>query len=144
MAPQSVKEEGASETERIFVAVSDYTPSARRLKAGLINLFPILQGKAPQVERTLFWRTAGPSPVNMNRKAVRSGDWKLIIDGAVTRTFPFNLKADPGERQDWFAQRPDITQRLQQLLTDWERDVDTEARKLSRRHGSDARCLPTM
>jgi hypothetical protein len=25
----------------------------------------------------------------MNQKAVRSGDWKLIIDGAVTRIFLF-------------------------------------------------------
>jgi arylsulfatase A-like enzyme len=87
-----------------------------------------LERKAPQVERILFWRTAGPSPVNMNQKAVRSGDWKLIIDGAITRIFLFNVKADPGERQDWFARRPDIAQRLQQLLTEWERDVDAEAK----------------
>jgi DNA-binding transcriptional regulator GbsR (MarR family) len=52
----------------------------------------------------------------------------LIIDGAVTRIFLFNVKADPGERQDWFARRQDIVQRLQQLFTEWERDVDAEAK----------------
>jgi hypothetical protein len=52
----------------------------------------------------------------------------LIIDGAVTRVFLFNAKADPGERVDWFSRRPDIVRRLQQLLTDWERDVDLEAK----------------
>jgi hypothetical protein len=52
----------------------------------------------------------------------------LIIDGAVTRIFLFNVKADPGERQDWFARRQDLVQRLQQLFTEWERDVDTEAK----------------
>jgi arylsulfatase A-like enzyme len=113
-------------TASILAATATPVPSDARLEG--INLFPVLQRKAPQVERTLFWRTAGPSPVNMNQKAVRSGDWKLMIDGAVTRIFLFNVKADPGERQDWFARRPDIVQRLQQLLTEWEREVDAEAK----------------
>ena len=64
----------------------------------------------------------------MNQKAVRSGDWKLIIDGAVTRIFLFNVTADAGERHDVFARRPEIAQRLQTLLADWERDVDAEAK----------------
>ena len=113
-------------TASILAATATPVPADARLEG--INLFPILQRKAPPVERTLFWRTAGPSPVNMNQKAVRSGDWKLIFDGAVTRVLLFNVKADPGERQDWFSRRPDVVQRLQQLLTAWERDVDAEAK----------------
>ena len=83
---------------------------------------------APQVERTLFWRTAGPAPVSMNQKAVRSGDWKLLVDGAVTRLILIDVRADPGARQDWFGRRPDIVQRLRPLLTEWEREVDAEAK----------------
>ena len=113
-------------TASILAATATPVPSDARLDG--INLFPMLERKAPQVERTLFWRTAGPSPVNMNQKAVRSGDWKLLIDGAVTRIFLFNVRADPGERQDWFSRRPDIVQRLQQQLAEWERDVDAEAK----------------
>jgi arylsulfatase A-like enzyme len=113
-------------TASILAATATPVPSDVRLEG--INLFPILQREAPQVERTLFWRTAGPSPVNMNQKAVRSGDWKLIFDGAVTRIFLYDVKTDPGERQDWFARRQDIAQRLQQLLAEWERDVDAEAK----------------
>lgn len=113
-------------TASILAATATPVPSEARLDG--VNLFPTLERKAPEVERILFWRTAGPSPANMNQKAVRSGDWKLIIDGAVTRIFLFNVKADPGERQDWFARRQDIVQRLQQLLTEWERDVDAEAK----------------
>ncbi len=113
-------------TASILEATATPVPPDARLEG--INLFPVLERKAPQVERTLFWRTAGPSPVNMNQKAVRRGDWKLMIDGAVSRSFLFNVKADPGERQDWFARRKDIAQRLQQLLTEWERDVDAEAK----------------
>ena len=113
-------------TASILAATATPVPSDARLEG--LNLLPILQRESPEVERTLFWRTAGPSPVNMNQKAVRSGDWKLIVDGAVTRILLHNVKADPGERQDWFARRPDLVQRLQQLLTEWERDVDAEAR----------------
>jgi arylsulfatase A-like enzyme len=113
-------------TASILAATGAPVPPDARLEG--INLFPILQKEAPEVERTLFWRTGGPSPVNMNQKAVRSGDWKLIIDGAVTRIFLFNVKADPGERQDLFARRQDIVRPLQQQLTEWERDVDAEAK----------------
>jgi arylsulfatase A len=113
-------------TASILAATGAPVPPDARLEG--INLFPILQREAPEVDRILFWRTAGPSPVNMNQKAVRSGDWKLIIDGAVTRIFLFNVKADPGERQDLFGRRQDIVRRLQQQLTEWERDVDAEAK----------------
>ena len=113
-------------TASILAATAAPVPSGTRLDG--MNLFPVLEGKAPQVERTVFWRTGGPTPVNMNQKAVRSGDWKLIIDGAVTRILLFNVKADPGERQDWYARRPDIVQRLHQRLTEWETDVDAEAK----------------
>jgi arylsulfatase A-like enzyme len=108
----------------ILAVTATATPAGARLEG--MNLFPILEEKAPQVERTLFWRTAGPAPENMNQKAVRNGDWKLIVDGAASRTFLFNVREDPGERVDWFSRRPDVAERLQNLLTDWERDVDAE------------------
>jgi arylsulfatase A-like enzyme len=118
-------------TASILAATATPVPPDARLEG--INLFPVLERKAPPVERTLFWRTAGPSPVNMNQKAVRSGDWKLMIDGAASRSFLFNVKADLGERHDWFARRQDIAQRLQRLLTEWERDVDAEAKAFAAR-----------
>jgi arylsulfatase A-like enzyme len=118
-------------TASILAATATPVPPDARLDG--INLFPILERKAPPMPRNVFWRTAGPSPVNMNQKAVRSGDWKLMIDGAASRSFPFDVKADPGERQDWFARRQDVVQRLQQLLTDWERDVDADAKAFAER-----------
>ncbi|HEX7281868.1 MAG TPA: hypothetical protein VF239_07415, partial [Vicinamibacterales bacterium] len=101
-------------------------PGDARLEG--INLLPILQQKVPEVERTLFWRTAGPSSVNMNQKAVRSGEWKLLVDGSVTRMFLFDVTRDPGERTDHFARRPEVVDRLRRLLDEWERDVDAEAK----------------
>jgi arylsulfatase A-like enzyme len=116
-------------TASILAATAAPVPSAARLEG--IDLFPSLERKAPHVERTLFWRTGGPVPVNMNQKAVRSGDWKLIIDGAASRSFLFDVKSDPGERDDWFGRRQNVAKRLQQLLSEWERDVDTDARALT-------------
>ncbi len=97
------------------------TPVPAEVKLEGINLFPILEGKAPEVSRTLFWRTAGAG-----QRAVRSGDWKVVVDGG--STFVFNLRTDIGERNDLARQRQDIAQRLRPLITQWENDVDAEAR----------------
>ena len=50
-------------TASILAAAGARAPADARLEG--INLFPILEGQAPQVERTLFWRidqstTRGP------------------------------------------------------------------------------------
>ena len=88
-----------------------------------MNLLPIWEGKAPEVDRTLFWRTnAG----GRTQKAVRSGDWKLVVDG--THTFVFNVRGDVGERVDLASRRQDIARKLRSLLNEWERDVDAEAK----------------
>ncbi len=88
-----------------------------------IDLVPIVSGASPEVERTLFWRTAVGG---WNQRAVRSGDWKLLVDGL--STFLFNLRDDPGERNDLARQRSDIAQRLRPLLATWEADVSAEAK----------------
>lgn len=87
-----------------------------------INLFPILEGQAPEVERTLFWRsTAGQH----RQRAVRSGDWKLVVDGG--GVFLYDLRRDLGERNDLAKYRQDVAQRLRPLLTAWEAEVDAAA-----------------
>ena len=61
------------------------------------DLLPILCGKAPERERTLFWRIrhpAAPTP----QKAVRRGHWKYLTDERVELLF--DLESDPGETQD--------------------------------------------
>lgn len=113
-------------TATILAATGTSVPAEARLEG--IDLLPVLTRKTPEIERSLFWRTAGPSPVNMQQKAVRSGRWKLIVDGAPNRVFLFDVQADPGERADLFAQHPEIVRRLQGMLVAWEQDVDAEAR----------------
>jgi arylsulfatase A-like enzyme len=83
-----------------------------------IDILPILRGKAPLLERRLFWRWARP---DRQQRAVRSGQWKLLVDGS--HLLLFDLSVDPGERTDLVASRPDLVATLMRLLADWEADV---------------------
>lgn len=70
-------------TASILAATGTRVPADASLEG--IDLLPILRGASPEVERTLFWRVAFPRP----QRAVRSGDWKLVLDG---RAMLFNLR----------------------------------------------------
>lgn len=108
-------------TASILVATGTPVPAETRLEG--INLLPVLEGRVPEIERTLFWRVISATP----QRAVRSGDWKLLFDGA--RPMLFNVRTDLGERNDMIGQRPDIARRLQSLLAAWQTDVDDEAKR---------------
>lgn len=88
-----------------------------------MNLLPILEGRAPVAERTLFWRT---NVGNRTMKAVRQGDMKLVVDA--NNLFVFDVRRDIGERNDLTAQRSTLARTLRQKLDAWERDVDAEAK----------------
>jgi len=87
-----------------------------------INLLPILEGRAQPVERTLFFRNIAGG---RTQRAVRRGNWKLLVDGP--NTFVFDLSKDVGERTDLAASRSDVARTLRPLLAAWEKDVDDEA-----------------
>jgi arylsulfatase A-like enzyme len=112
-------------TTSILAATGTAVPPAAKLEG--IDLLPILEGRAPLVERTLFWRIA---TANRQQRAVRQGEWKLLLDGG--QTLVFNLTRDMGERNDVAKSRPDIAARLRPLLAAWEKDVDGEAAALER------------
>lgn len=108
-------------TASILAATGTPVPDGTLLDG--IDLLSVLAGRAPEVERTLFWRVIGSSP----QRAVRSGDWKLLFDGS--RPLLFNVRTDLGERRNMIAQRPDIARRLQTLVAAWQSDVDAEAKR---------------
>jgi arylsulfatase A-like enzyme len=91
-----------------------------------INLLPLLKDGAQPVERTLFFRYTLPA---RRQRAVRQGDWKLMLDGA--NPMLFNLKNDIGERNDLANQRMDIIRKLYPLIDQWEQDVDAEAKQIA-------------
>jgi arylsulfatase A-like enzyme len=107
-------------TASILAITGAPVPAEARLEG--MNLFPVWQGQAPEIERTLFWRAKVP---NRLQTAVRRGDWKVIVDG--THTFVYNVRTDVSERYDLANHRQDVARALVPLLAAWERDVDAEA-----------------
>ena len=87
-----------------------------------IDLLPVLSGMEPERERTLFWET---DIGGFTQFAVRSGDWKLVRDGRAT--FVYDVRRDPGERNDLAKQRQDVARRLRLLLDGWLEEVTAEA-----------------
>jgi len=106
-------------TATVLAATGASAPADLRLEG--TNLLPLLEGRAKPVERTLFWRTGVPGTA----RAVRSGDWKLVVDGQ--RVYLFDVKRDPSERKDLAWQQQALVRKLWLQLNDWEKDVDAEA-----------------
>ena len=109
-------------TASILAATGTPVPPDAELEG--INLLPILEGRSSQAERTLFWRRG-------TQKAVRRGDWKLLVNG--NELFLFNLRDDIGERVDLARERTDLVKALRSLITAWEADVDEEWEKTAGR-----------
>jgi arylsulfatase A-like enzyme len=106
-------------TATILAATTTSVPADARLDG--IDLLPLLDARTP-LERTLFFRITA----TRQQRAVRQGDWKLLIDAG--DVLLFNLRADVGERTDVAKERPEIARRLRGLLTEWEKDVDAEGK----------------
>jgi arylsulfatase A-like enzyme len=114
-------------TASILAATGTTVPPEAKLEG--VNIFPVLERHAPTIERTLFWRvgSAVPGPLTGGRQqtAVRSGDWKLLIDNG--RPFLFNVRTDLGERTNLIRSRSERARRHKAKLDTWQRDVDAEA-----------------
>jgi arylsulfatase A len=104
-------------TASILAATGSTVPSGHRLEG--IDILPILRGDSSLTDRQLFWRIAQP---NREQRAVRVGQWKLLVDGG--QFLLFDVRADPGEKQDLAARRPELVVKLKALLQEWEKDVD--------------------
>jgi arylsulfatase A-like enzyme len=110
-------------TASILAVTGAPVPAETELEG--VNLFPVWEGRAPELERTLFWRSGSGAA---KQTAVRRGDWKLIVDGP--HTYVFNVRTDLSERNDLARWRQDVAQELYPLLTSWEGAVDAEAKAL--------------
>ena len=107
-------------TTTILAAAGATVPADAKFEG--IDLLPVVTGQSQPIERTLFFRVTG----NRAQRAVRQGDWKLLVDGA--GTFLFNVRTDLGERNDLAKERLDIARKLRPLIAEWEKDVDSEAK----------------
>jgi arylsulfatase A-like enzyme len=84
-----------------------------------VNILPMISGQSPAIDRVLFWRIVR---TERQQKAVRSGTWKMVVDGG--QYLLFDLRDDPGERHDLAAQHTDLIVKLKSQLAEWEKDVD--------------------
>jgi arylsulfatase A-like enzyme len=90
------------------------------------NILPVLQGASPDHE-FLFWS-------HDNQRAVRQGDWKLILnppqfpgDPVGDKIWLSNLEADPGEKKNLASEQAARVKELMDKLRAWERDVKLSA-----------------
>lgn len=111
-------------TATVLAATATPVPPETRLEGR--DLVPILSSKAPAVERTLYWRN---TPAGQTQRAVRRGDWKFLLDGE--SEFLFNLRDDPGERNDLATQQHARVREMRALSDAWVKDVDAEAKSLA-------------
>jgi arylsulfatase A-like enzyme len=105
-------------TASILAVTGSAVPADHRLDG--VDLLPSLRGQAPIVERQLFWRLRP----RLGQRAVRSGRWKLLQDGA--NFYLFDVANDPGERHDLTTEHLDLVRQLNAALDAWEKDVDTK------------------
>lgn len=110
------------------------TPAAADYPLDGINLIPIIRGDSSVIARDVFWRIVRPSRV---QHVVRSGDWKLFIDGGpnfngntVTQMMLFDVRKDPAERHDVAASHGKTVAALRAKLAAWEADVTPPASAL--------------
>jgi arylsulfatase A-like enzyme len=82
-----------------------------------INLLPVLRAEKQHIERELYWRIFQ----RKNEKAVRYGDWKLIVD--TKGEYLFNIANDQAEKNNLKDTNKDIADKLRKLLADWEKSV---------------------
>jgi len=79
-----------------------------------MNLLPYLQkGFKNFPERTLFWKTHSSG-------AVRSGDWKLVINGKKQELY--NLGNDLAEQNDLSKSKPQVFQEMISKWSNWSSD----------------------
>jgi arylsulfatase A-like enzyme len=108
-----------------FCGLAGYQASAD-LKWDGADLGPLLKGEGPLAARPLYWAAPG-----FRSRALRLGDWKLLVqgDGAARKIELYNLAQDPRETTNLAAREP---AKVEELLTSLQqvaaRDRDAVAR----------------
>jgi arylsulfatase A-like enzyme len=102
-------------TATLLAAAGVTPPSSHPLDG--TDLLPVLSGREPPRERSVFWRTAQQT----RQGAVRRGGWKYLRDEA--GEYLFDLALDPGERRDRKGDEPRRFEALKAAHAGWEREM---------------------
>lgn len=80
------------------------------------SILASLRGEATGQPRRLLWKTGAHQVLGRQSwRAVRDGDWKWVRPPDEAGML-FDLKQDPGERNDLAARHPDVAKRLAKLV----------------------------
>jgi arylsulfatase A len=119
-------------TMDLYPTILEMTGLAPAADKGLdgVNLVPLLRKTGELPDRALFWhyphyqhyQQEGTTPY----AAVRRGDWRLIEFYDDHRVELYNLREDPGERENLAASSPQVVKDLQSELHDWLHAVNAQ------------------
>jgi arylsulfatase A-like enzyme len=104
-----------------FLAAAGVSPEPG-LRLDGVDLLPVWTGKSPAPRRTIFWEWRSEGG---NQLAALRGDLKLVVTNGGKPEL-FDVAADPAERRDLAAGRPEACRRLQDELKAW---LATEVRR---------------
>ncbi len=92
-----------------------------------ISIVPLLKGSTKWRRQTLYWHY--PHYHGSTWKpgaAIRDGDWKLIEFHHYDKIELYDLKADPGEKNDLSKKNPTRTEQLLRKLHSWQKKLDAK------------------
>ncbi len=96
-----------------FVKLSKFH-TKENLKFDGTDLTRLLLEDKPLPERMLFWRYR-------NRSAVRSGKWKLLMEGNNTKLF--DLSNDLSEKNNMASEEPELVDELREKFQAWQQEM---------------------
>jgi arylsulfatase A-like enzyme len=91
-----------------------------------VSLVPVLKQTGGIGRDALFWHYPHYNDRTTPHGIVRQGDFKLIEFFEDGRLELYDLKADPGEKDDLAPARPGRAREMQRLLADWRRQVGAQ------------------
>jgi arylsulfatase A len=92
------------------------------------DILPILTGKTDKLVRNnpLYWRL-GMAPAKENLfMAMRDGDFKILANLDFSHIELYNIKSDPGEKQDLTSLEPKILEAMKGKLVKLNREIEAE------------------
>ena len=99
----------------VAAAIGIELPTDRKYDG--VNLLPYVNGEKTQAPHdALYWRS------DFN-KAIRKGDWKLIVNEYDNTNQLYNLKTDSVEANNLYATKREVANDLLQSLDDWEKEM---------------------
>lgn len=125
----------------LFATVVEAAGRQNRTGIDGTSLLPLLTGKGSLGRQELFWhyphysnQSVNAGDVDQPGAAVRQGSYKLIEFYQDDHVELYDLRKDPGERQNLAGKFPALAARLRRQLADWRRSVGAQLMTLNPRY----------